>query len=88
MGLFFWKKKKDEKLTQAEIEQLKDQLKVKMEEFRAIYKQLVESGETELPEDILESVAGGFGPIVPTTPPPVHETVNSEDDPSYDARKS
>ena len=70
MGLFFGKKSnKKAELSKEEIEQLKQQLDAKMAEYRAIYKQLVESGGAELPESILESVTGGFLHIVPTPLP-------------------
>ena len=62
MGLFFWKKKKGDEqvaLSQAEIEELKKQLKAKMEEYKTIYDQLLDVGGAELPEDILGAVSGG-----------------------------
>ena len=65
MGLFSWKKKKGDKkveLSQEEIEELKKQLKAKMEEYKTIYDQLLEVGETELPEDVLDVVSGGAAP--------------------------
>ena len=46
-------------LTNQEIEQLKQQLKEKQEEAKAIYDQLVEAGAVPLPDDFLDSVAGG-----------------------------
>ena len=49
-------------LTNQEIEQLQLQLKEKTEEIRVIYDKLVEAGAVELPDDFLDSVAGGFGP--------------------------
>ena len=70
MGLFFWKKnKKKTKLTEEEVDQLKEQLDEKMGDFRTIYHDLVEAGGSELPEDILESVSGGLVRIAVTTPP-------------------
>ena len=70
MGLFFWKKnKKKAKLTEEEIDQLKEQLDEKMGEFRTIYHHFAEAGGSELPEDILDSVSGGFPPVTITTPP-------------------
>ena len=63
----FKKKNKKVKSSNEEIEQLKLQLKEKMDEYRAIYNKLVEKGETELPEDILDAVTGGMSPIIPTT---------------------
>lgn len=70
MGLFFWKKnKKKAKLTEEEVDQLKEQLDEKMGDFRTIYHDLVEAGGSELPEDILESVSGGLVRIAVTTPP-------------------
>lgn len=47
------------KLTNQEIEQLQQQLKEKQEELRVIYDKLVEAGVTPLPDDFLDSVAGG-----------------------------
>ena len=55
------------KLTNEEIEQLKQQLKEKQEEVNAIYNQLVEAGVVPLPDDFLDSVAGGI--VVPTRLP-------------------
>ena len=49
-------------LTAEEIEQLKQQLKEKQEEANAIYDQLVEAGAVPLPDDFLDSVAGGSHP--------------------------
>ena len=46
-------------LTNQEIEQLKQQLKEKQEEIKAIYDQLVEAGAVEVPDDFLDAVAGG-----------------------------
>ena len=69
MGLFNWKKNsKKAKLTEEEVDQLKEQLDEKMGEFRTIYHDLVEAGGSELPEDILESVSGGLRPKAITTP--------------------
>ena len=53
-------------LTNQEIERLKQQLKEKQEEIRVIYDKLVEAGVVPVPDDILDSVAGGFvGTITP-----------------------
>ena len=49
-----------------EIEELKKQMKEKTEEIRAIYSKLVEAGAVPLPDDILETIAGG---LTPTSPP-------------------
>ncbi|MBO4802498.1 MAG: hypothetical protein J5545_11660 [Bacteroidaceae bacterium] len=69
MGLFNWKKNsKKAKLTEEEVDQLKEQLDEKMGEFRTIYHDLVEAGGSELPEDILESVSGGLIAKAITTP--------------------
>ena len=69
MGLFNWKKNsKKAKLTEEEVDQLKEQLDEKMGEFRTIYHDLVEAGGSELPEDILESVSGGLIARAITTP--------------------
>lgn len=57
------------KLVQKEIELLKELLEQKMEEYKTIYNKLVEIGGMELPEDILDQVAGGIFPVYPTTPP-------------------
>lgn len=46
-------------LTNAEIEQLKQQLKEKTEEIRVIYDKLIEAGAVEVPDDFLDGVAGG-----------------------------
>ena len=65
MGLFFWKKKKGDEqvaLSQAEIEELKKQLKAKMEEYKTIYDQLMDIGCLELPEDVLDVISGGANP--------------------------
>ena len=73
MGLFFWKKKKGDEqvaLSQAEIEELKKQLKAKMEEYKTIYDQLLDVGGAELPEDILGAVSGGGGVIGAHNPRP------------------
>ena len=79
MGLFFGKKSdKKAELSKEEIEQLKQQLDAKMAEYRAIYKQLVESGGAELPESILESVTGGLLHIVPTPSPPNKKEASTE----------
>ena len=56
-------------LSRQEIDQLKQQLDEKMAEFRAIYHQLIEAGGVELPEDILDKVAGGIVPVIPTSSP-------------------
>lgn len=56
-------------LSRQEIDQLKQQLDEKMAEFRAIYHQLIEAGGVELPEDILDKVAGGIIPKIPTLSP-------------------
>ncbi|MBO4564047.1 MAG: hypothetical protein J5720_01275 [Bacteroidaceae bacterium] len=50
----------EKKLSESEIEQLKQELKEKKEEVRSLYNKLVEAGGTELPDDILEAVAGGI----------------------------
>ena len=61
MGLLFGKKSnKKAELSKEEIDQLKQQLSGKIAEYRAIYKQLVDAGGIELPEEILESVTGGI----------------------------
>jgi len=46
-------------LTNEEIEQLKQQLKEKQEEVKAIYDKLIEAGVVEVPDDLLDGVAGG-----------------------------
>ena len=69
MALFGKKNSNKAELSREEIESLKQQLKKKMEEYRNIYSKLVELGGAELPEDILDQVAGGIFPVVPTTPP-------------------
>ena len=48
------------KVLPKEIEQLKEQLKQKVEEYRNIYAKLVESGGVELPEEVLDQIAGGL----------------------------
>lgn len=48
-----------------EIELLKKLLKQKIEDYRTIYNKLVESGGVEIPEELLDQVAGGI-PIAPT----------------------
>lgn len=47
------------KLTPQEIEELTRQLKEKTLEIKQIYDKLVEAGAAPLPEDLLDSVAGG-----------------------------
>jgi len=47
-------------LTNEQIEQLKQQLKEKQEEVKAIYDKLVEAGAIELSEDELDQAAGGW----------------------------
>lgn len=46
-------------LTNEEIEQLQKQLKEKQKEFKEIYDKLVEAGAVEVPDDFLDSIAGG-----------------------------
>lgn len=46
-------------MTNQEIEQLKQQLKEKNKEIRAIYDKLVEAGAWPLDDDALDGVAGG-----------------------------
>ena len=70
MKLFGKKSSEKAELSKEEIEQLKQQLKEKMDEYHAIYSELVELGGAELPEEILDHVAGGFRPVVPTSSPP------------------
>ena len=53
-------------LTEQEIEQLKQQLKEKQEEAKAIYDQLVEAGVVPLPDDFLDEVAGGYTTLRPS----------------------
>lgn len=55
------KKSSDKKLSDSEIEQLMQQLEEKKEEYKSLYNKLVEAGCTELPDDILDIVAGGVG---------------------------
>jgi len=59
------------KLTNQEIEQLKQQLKEKQEEIKVIYDQLIEAGVVEVPDDFLDGVAGGVGPFPPKPRPTV-----------------
>ena len=47
-------------LTNEEIEQLQKQLKEKQKEFKEIYNKLVEAGAMEVPDDFLDTVAGGY----------------------------
>ena len=66
------------KLTNEEIEQLKQELKEKTEEIKAIYDKLVEAGEAPLPDDFLDTIAGGRDrgctiPEVTIELPPPHE---------------
>ena len=70
MKLFGKKNSEKAGLSKDEIGQLKQQLKEKMDEYRDIYDQLVEVGGAELPEEILDQVAGGIVPVVPTSSPP------------------
>ena len=46
-------------MTQAQIEQKKQQLAEKMKEMKAIYNELAEAGAIEISDDDLENVAGG-----------------------------
>ena len=55
----------EKKLSESEIEQLKQELAEKKEEFRSVYTKFIEAGGTELPDDILEAVAGGV-PLLPS----------------------
>ena len=72
MATFFDKQSGKAELTSEEIEQLKQQLKEKTEEIRVIYNKLTEAGVVPLPDDFLDSVAGGFPP--PTVLPSVGYT--------------
>ena len=56
-------------LTNNEIEQLQQQFKEKTEELRAIYDKLAEAGAVPVPDDILDSVAGGYHPLSPSYVP-------------------
>ena len=47
------------KLTNEEIEQLKQELKEKIEEIKVIYNKLMEVGDVPLSDDILDTIAGG-----------------------------
>lgn len=73
MATFFDKQSGKAELTSEEIEQLQKQLKEKTEEIRVIYNKLTEAGVVPLPDDFLDSVAGGFKATVPPsvgyTPP-------------------
>ena len=60
-------------LTNQEIERLKQQLKEKQEEIRVIYDKLVEAGDVPVPDDILDSVAGGQ---IRSTPVPLYDTTD------------
>ena len=71
MATFFDKQSGKAELTSEEIEQLQKQLKEKTEEIRVIYNKLTEAGVVPLPDDFLDSVAGGF---IPTVPPSVGYT--------------
>ena len=51
----------EKKLSDSEIDQLKQQLEEKKAEYKSLYNKLVEAGCTELPDDILDTVAGGVG---------------------------
>ena len=62
------------KLTEQEIEQLQQQLKEKLNEAKDIYDKLMEAGAVELPDDILDVVAGGLHPVEPTV---VHQSSSS-----------
>ena len=46
-------------LTNAQIEQKKQQLEEKKKEMKAIYDELAEAGAIEISDDDLENVAGG-----------------------------
>ncbi len=59
MATFFDKQSGKAELTSEEIEQLQKQLKEKTEEIRVIYNKLSEAGVVPLPDDFLDSVAGG-----------------------------
>ena len=66
------------KLTEKEIEQLQQQLKEKTEEIKVIYDKLVEAGVVPLPDDFLDTIAGGRDrdctiPEVTIELPPPHE---------------
>ncbi|MBO4564048.1 MAG: hypothetical protein J5720_01280 [Bacteroidaceae bacterium] len=49
----------EKKLSESEIEQLKQELEEKKEEFRSVYSKYIEAGGTELPDDMLDIVNGG-----------------------------
>ena len=55
-----------ESLDNLTVEQLKQQLDDKMDEFRTIYNKLMEFGGVELPEDFLDMVNGGIWPLGPS----------------------
>ena len=72
MATFFDKQSGKAELTSEEIEQLQKQLKEKTEEIRVIYNKLTEAGVVPLPDDFLDSVAGGV--VIQTVPPSVGYT--------------
>ena len=86
--LFFWGKKKSKtaKLSREAIDRLKQQLDEKMDEYRAIYNKLVDLGGAELPEEILDTVTGGFPPTNPTAAedPSVVEARKRGSTPTYE----
>ena len=53
-------------LSNEQIEQLKQQLKEKQEEVKAIYDKLIEAGVVPLPDDFLDNVAGGYTTLRPS----------------------
>ncbi|MBO4455065.1 MAG: hypothetical protein J5695_05810 [Bacteroidales bacterium] len=67
-------------LTNEEIQELQQQLKEKKDEINAIYDKLAEAGVVTLPDDYLDTVAGGNPyrhtvrplPPSPTPIPPAH----------------
>ena len=69
------KSDKKAKLAGEEIEQLKQQLHEKMGECKAISPRLVEAGDTELPNELLETVTGG---IIPQQPSMGYSTPSSK----------
>ena len=70
-------------LTAEEIEQLKQQLKEKQEEAKAIYDQLIEAGAVPLPDDFLDGVAGGWGEFFDGSKPTLRPSYSIPGDTKY-----
>jgi hypothetical protein len=68
------------KLTDQEIEQLKEQLAQKTQEIKDIHNKLMEAGVIPFSDDFLDTVSGGLiGPHGTGTPPPTPTPTSTSD---------